>query len=588
VLLLPAKVVALCGAPANAAAIAEGRRLERRHRLHIEGKQDLLMEFFSDYRDVMDPQSLKNIQKVAVPATKTKFGTYRDVLGKVFTARDTTTYFEFANPRLGEEFEAYLEKIKFLPQLRKRFQRASLTGFQGVFLVDLPAEPNAPDELPAPVVKYISSALIHDAKLTADTYEYLIIKQVVKDEAGKETTFYVCFDDDFAHVVTPGDGGKLLYSEERTTRHGLGYVPAFPPSLFVAQDANDTTRTSIFDKALPVADVYLRDHAEHELSKKYHAFPQKWSYTIRCEHSHSVRRIPEGCGAEAAFYDTASCAGTGWLRYQSGEVVKCSNCTGTGRVVPVGTDKTYLLDTPTSRDNPDIRPPAGYIVPDNETLTKQADELETQERQLEQAALGKEGVLGTTTKVETAQGKELDLQPVYDRCREYGGTWQQLLQLCYDTMARLRHDVDFIKSSVVIGDKYTLKSVSQLEKEYKDAKDSGMDDSVLFGYLEEIIYSRYATDPLELEFNLLKLHLTPIPTRSTKELSDMIQSMTVQPPKLLVALERKLNLNDYVARFERENGPLVQFGVRRSFAERIATINSTFNTYDNERVELPA
>lgn len=589
-LLLPAQVVALCAAPAHASAIAAGKKLERRHRLHIEGQPDLLSEFLNGYRDIMSPESLTNIQKVAVPATKTKFGSYRDVLGKVFTARGSTTYFEFSDPQLQDDFEAYLDRIEFLRRLRKRYQRASLTGFQGVFLVDLPAEPNPVDQLPEPEVKFIPSALVHDALIVEDTYEYVVIKQTGKNAKGEAFTYYVCFDDEFAHVVKPGDGGQLFHSDADTTQHGLGYVPAFPPTLFVASDASDVTRTSIFDKALPVADVFLRDHAEHELSKKYHAFPKLWSYALACDFKTSVKVEPEAGCEGAAYYVPVSCAGTGYLNYPSGEVRKCSNCHGLGKVVPVGPDKTYYLQPPSSKEQPVITPPAGYIVPDVATLTKQREELADQERQLERAALGKEGVLAITTKVETAQGKEIDLQPVYDRCREYAESWQHVLQRCYDTVARLRYDGAFVKSSVVIGDKYQLKSTAQLEKDYESAKASGLDDSALFGYLEEIIYSRYSTDPLELEYNLLKLHLTPMAARSTQELVEMMASFGAAPApeQLQQAYLRKLNLNDYVARFERENGPLVQFGVRRPFAERIATIQATFTTYDNESVKVPA
>jgi hypothetical protein len=584
VILSPSRVVELCTNPAAAAHIRAGRELEKQHRLHLEGTPDLLESFIDSYQEVMTPESRQNLKKVAVAATKPLFGSYRDILFKIFTARGTTFYYEFDTPELEQEFNDYLDTLHFLPRLRQKFSKVSLMGFQGVFLVDLPNELNPADELPAPYWKYIPSKLIHDALVTGDTYEYVIIKQGQKQANGTTVDYFVCFDDEAAHVVVPGSNGMLAYSEERTVFHELGYVPAFAPSLFAALSDNDTTRTSIFDTTLPVATSFLRDHMEHELQKKYHAFSKMWSYAIDCEYMTSTE-LPQqsGCTGPAQYVQVA--CEKGHIQYPDGQVRQCPNCRGRGKFIPTGPDKVYMLSLPkpgVQGTQVDIRPPAGYIVPDVETLEKQAQELERGEKSLEKAALGKEGILASSTKVESGDAKSLDMQPVYDRLRTFSASWQHVIQGVAETMARLRYGSSFRRSSVNIGDKYQLKTPQQLEQEYEAAKKAGIDDGQLFGYLEEVIYTKYKDDPLELEYNRLKLHLTPMPTRSTAELQQWLAGATVPNPKLVAAFERKLNLNDYVARFERENGPLVQFGTRLPFDKRISKIQETFKIYDNE------
>lgn len=582
-LLRPTQVVAFCVAPANAAAIAEGKKLERRHRLHIEGPADLLAEFIAEHGQAATPEERTTLLQVGEPATVAKFGAYTEMLSKVFSARGGSQYFEFSDPKLQQDFEQFLTENQVQQRLQSKFQKVSFTGFQGVFLVDLPTEPNAPDKLPEPEFKYLSSALVHDALIIGDKYEYVIFKQTAKDANEKEYTYYVCFDDLFAHFVVPGADSKLSYAYDRVIEHGLGYVPAFPPSLFTSASASDVTRTSILHRALPTAKTYLLDHLMHQLDKSYHGFRKFWSYGVKCENRAQVQHS-DGCGGPA-YYVVVSCDGTGKLLYPDGSSHTCSACKGEGRIIPVGPTKTFILDIPDHKDQPDLRAPAGYIEPDINTSKEQREELVAQARQLEQAALGKEGVLNRDSRVETATGKTIDLQPVFDRCTTYGKSWKHVLQGVIDTMARYRYGSDFRQSAINVGHKYQIETLDELKDRYKKGKEAGLPDSVLFGILEDIVYTEYADDPMELEYNRIKLYLEPVPTRSTSEVHEWLLKEPGNKD-LQTLFRRKRSLNDYVARFERENGPLVQFGIRQEFAKRIDTINSTFTLYDNEQTSL--
>ena len=578
-LLSPPRVVELCASPAYASAISEGRKLERRHRLHIEGPSDLLEEFFDEYTTMATPEERKTIRDIAIPATVPKFGAYTQMLSKVFTARGANQYYEFSRPELQQDFEQFLEDQKVQERLQNKFQKVSFTGFQGAFVVDLPPVMNGADALPEPYWDYIPSKQIHDALLSENKYEYLIIRQS-ETVNGQPAEYYVCLDDAFTHVVARGSDGQLRYSDERSVAHNLGYVRAFAPTLQTAKADSDVTRTSILHKALPVAKVYLRDYNVHELDKTFHGFRTMWSYGIPCDYQESAK-IEGGCAGDAR-YETVRCDATGHLDYHDGRTRTCPRCLGLKRIVPVGPDKTYVVQIPDSKEQPTITPPAGFIEKDIKTSIEQREELGVQERQLEQAALGKEGVLNRDTKVETATGKAIDLQPVFDRCTTYGESWKHVLKNVVDTMARLRYDADFRQSAINVGKKYSIETVDELKLRYKLAKEAGYPDSVLFGLLEDIVYTEYADDPMELEYNRLKLYLEPVPTRSTSEVQVWLASRP-EDAELIALFRRKRNLNEYVARFERENGPLVQFGIRQPIADRVATIQSTFTLYDNER-----
>ena len=583
-LLSPERVVALCKEPAHAAALAAGRLLEAQHRLHVEGTKDLLEKWVTEEFAPGTPNEQRIMRHKAKAITKSKFGPFIDAVSKVFTARGTSYYYEFRGANQQADFEEYLRSTQTLAKLQQQFQRASITGFQGVFLVDLPAEPNPVDELPQPYVQYMPSSLIHDGEVRNNRYEYIIFKQTRLTSDGEET-YYVCLDDENSYVVDPiRDEPRFRINRELSVVHGLGYVPAFAPTLN-SPTANETTRTSIFDRALPVASEYLTAYNNRILTMHYHAFQKFWAFGVPCNWQGNAP-TGETCNGEAVLIPV-SCGATGYYLSEGREHV-CPRCNGMGKFIPVGADKTFILE-PGAAENGISVPPAGYITPDDKTWIRQDAHLLQLSKDLEVAALSKEGITSTNTKQETALAKQLDAAQVNGRRDEYGDAWKHVVQSIVDTKARFRYGQDFVQSAINIGRKYDELTLDEQEDRYSKSKAAGVTDSLLFGYLEDLVYTKYSNDPVELEYNRIKLYLDPVPTRSVSEVQAWLDTAT--DPEELADLRRlarrKRRLNDYVARFERENGPLVQFGIRVRFEERINNIKEAFDAYDSLSTNNP-
>ncbi len=143
-------------------------------------------------------------------------------------------------------------------------------------------------------------------------------------------------------------------------------------------------------------------------------------------------------------------------------------------------------------------------------------------------------------------------------------------------MARLRYGDAYREAQVTRGRRYQVKSASQLEVEYAAAKKAGLDEAALYPYLEDIIYTKWAGDPMELERNLLKLQMTPFPTCTVAEArADGVATA--------YDLGIKRYLNDFVVRFEEENGSILEFGSLLAPAEKLRRIREQFTTYLTEK-----
>lgn len=561
-----------CEMPAAAADLLAGRASEARHALHLDGEHGALLAFLAKTKpELASPEAFATLQKVAYPATKPIYAQLTGLQDKIFAAQGRNFYFDFTRPEMAEDFAAYLADARrtgqsFYGGFRKSWPRAARVGFQGVFLTDLPAE--STDTLPAPYTAYVPSGDVHDLRLTGDRIEYLVLKQALPEGQAR----YYCYDDLQCHRVL-FSGGTYTYQPEAATVHGLGYVPACPVTTLQADPLRPVRRTTTLDASLVLADVYLRDANMHEMMKAYQGYQKMWSYGVDCTHQEmfgSGDEFPSACNVGRIYAPDG-------IAHRA-----CSACKGQGKIIPVGPDKVYIVKPAPEGMTSVVNPgPAGYVKPELESATYIGEELVRNEAKIEKAVLGKSGLLDQQ-KANTLGGMVLDWGPAYDRFTAVAEDAEACLRFSLETQARLRYGADFRQSAITLGRNYLAKSLTQLQAEYDTAKKAGLDDAMLYSILEDMVYTRWAGDPMELERNLLKLELTPCPTQTVAEAK---ANGVMGPDDLLL----KTYLNDFFDRFERENGSILDFASALSRAQKVDRILLTFNTYLNgKRPEIPA
>ena len=145
-----------------------------------------------------------------------------------------------------------------------------------------------------------------------------------------------------------------------------------------------------------------------------------------------------------------------------------------------------------------------------------------------------------------------------------------------ESLAKIRYGTDEVLNFIIdYGDKYFLKSLDTLEKELTSAKATGMPESFIIDIIQQMIETRYKNDPQELERNKLLLHLEPFPSRGIEEMIE-INSKFALPSN---TLNKKLEFNSLIKRFERENGALELYRPDATFMNRVDSINDILDGY---------
>jgi hypothetical protein len=562
-----------------------GRELERRHRLHVDGRPSDLTRFLTEKKPglLASPEAFDTLLTVQTPASATLLGSLLPVLDKVFTAPGATAYFEFSDPAYSDDFQDYLADTTRTGQtVAERFaalwKRQSIVGFQGVFLVDLlapdealvPGVTGVPLGPPEPTFSYIDSGQILDMEATGNRIEYLILYATDAD-GNKE---YFCWDDQFCHRVQTVSG-QLVYQPDLRTVHGLPYAPAFFVTTHAPDASRPVLRTSAIASALPLLDDYLLDYNWVRLGNAYHANPKMWSYGLDCDYvPHlSEQQLKEGC------LPVSCVSGEGKVGIDGQPLSTCPRCKGTRKYIPVGPDKTYILAPPEANEVPLVNPgPAGYVVPDLTSLKYLAESCQAAEGRIEKAILGKAGILEMQTKTESGEAKKADLGPLTDRLNARGVDSITAEKAICDAEARLRYGVDNFKASALSrGRRYHFYDEQVVQAEYEQAKKGGADAGYLYSLLEDSLYAKFGSDPMELQRNLLKLELTPVPHLTSAE---ALKQGYIGERRLV----QKDFLNNFFNRFERENGSILAFGSALPHDKKIAAIQLEFDRYVTEEL----
>jgi len=262
----------------------------------------------------------------------------------------------------------------------------------------------------------------------------------------------------------------------------------------------------------------------------------------------------------------------------------CGMCSGTGFVSPLKTDVAQGYSIPYIETNdggfPGAQPPCGYVVPDNESLAQQRIEIETIKRTVERGALGIEGLLSFSEgnpQAETATGRELDLQPLMDTLEPFSQNASEVRQFLTDRLGEVLYGESFLKSYIYYGRKYFLRSENQILLELEQAKKSGASKSFIKELMSELYWIQFEGNPQARDRSILLLDLEPFP-----EIGANSELMTIKEFADPVQLIVKANFNDFIERFEEENGNIVFYKMEVDYRVKIKDIKLILYTYGQE------
>jgi hypothetical protein len=549
---------------------------ERSHILHVTGRGFIEWWLNDQATDMESQKTLDRKKKICSPKTPRITESILKQLFKIFRAKGFVFDYKFKGEGAEKKKDLieYLKNVSYGLSMEEFMQvvwfKAMFERFNGFIAIELKAanELQNPTQ-EEPYLTFYSINDIHDVLIIGKEVQYIIIKKEIIKNGQKYEGFRVIDDEKDVVYIKDGEDYKInTITQVDGSEVEDSFEMKFNKIPFIQVSSSNAMVGSYFLKNSPLSKVisnlnsYQSIADAHDISERMHGNPIFFSYPVTC----------------------VTCNGAKTVRVTVNDELtenECTNCHGTGMTSFLKTDIAQGISLPITENMekegfPAAAAPCGYVTIDIDTLAEQRTELAEQERFIEKGALGVEGVLSRTdVKQETATRAELDLQPLIDTLSSFAGNAESVHEFCVNRIAEVRYET-FERAHIHYGRKFFLRSEKEVMEDLKVSREAGANESFLRELTEELYHVRFENNPNALNRALMLLDLEPLPT---KNLIEDLEFAKFQTDELTMIM--KVNFNDLVERFERENGPITQYKAK-SYTKAITEIQNKLKEYAKE------
>ena len=470
---------------------------------------------------------------------------------RIFEGQNPFFSYEFSNPDNSDAFKSYLKNEL------KDFHFFKTIGFEqlkysinSILVVDMPSDGEG-----NPYYYFIDVSKVIDVKSDKNgTIHHLIFE--VDDKT-------IAVYDSESYRIYKVDGTKIIGEPIVENLHGLGYCPA---SYFWNKNlkgSNTVEKKSPITDVLGRLDKYLIEDTFKEYADLYGTFPIITTYEELCNF--------EGCDNGFVSED--------FTYIENGtEVVKTrkTKCPACGESEEIGPGTIFEIPAPQTSDDPNLSNPVSVISPDTKSLEYIKQKL------VEYAEVIREVTIGTRGRVlDEVQVNETQIFGSFESRQNIllniAASFEAVHKFANDTVARLMFGDSFISSTVYYGDQFFLKSVDNLQAEYEQAKKSGEPDEEIDQIYRQILATKYKGNDERIERAWILYNLNPEPHKTVDQCRQLVADLAMDQTDFVI----KSRFNTFIARFEREQTNVLDFGRELDFDTKINTIYDTLKTYIN-------
>lgn len=546
------EIVGYIKKPKNENLIVRARELFAAHRLHVKGIG--VQEFLARIEGYENDEQYNLRRTLAKATTVPILGRELDKCTKIFSAQGFSRYYQFnagSQKTLDADFRNYLSSDlgdgEDLSQWMNTWLEKVNYDSSGVIMVELP---EVATTMPEPYLTFRSIIEIRDYQFKGNKIEYIIFEKTVKKADGKTYKEYRVVDDAYDYIVRLEDGAYRIV-DDLTIPNPFGFVPAILASN--QRDGCSNARTSYIWRAIQTCDEYLLDSSIQIITKKLHGFPRFWAREKNCKKCKGSGFITTGLKEDRITPITSV----------------CTECRGNRTAMKQDVSDITIVPTLTEQGQPDNLPVMGYVQPEVETPKQQVEELGRLKDMIHLAVWGDDDVTRTEVAGETATGRMLDAQAIWEKLRLLSKNAQQVELFITNTIGGIRYAGSYQGAVINYGNRYFIRTADEVEQLYLTAKKGGLPSHLLDAYIEELIYIRFGNDAMELDRQLKLNRIEPFIHLSDKELGEIEAS---RADKVM-----KVYFTDYIERYEREEKP-----VSMSTEDEIL---ATLEKYNKEKME---
>lgn len=488
---------------------------------------------------------LLRLPVVSLEITKDIYQEYQ----RVFDGQNPFFNYEFSNPDNATDFQSYLNKELKDREFFKTIGFDQLRySINSILVVDMPM-----DGIGKPYYYFIDVSNVIDVKSDKNGAIKYVVFQVNKNT--------VAVYDSTSYRVYNVDGNKIIGEPIVDNPHNLGYCPA---SYFWNQNlkgSNTVEKKSPITEVLGRLDKYLVEDTFKEYADLYGTFPIITTFEELCNF--------EGC--DNGFISTD------YTIYENGQEqikTKQTKCPACSDREEIGPGTIFEIPAPQTSDDPVLSNPVSIITPDTKSLEYIKQKLIEYADGIREVTIGTRGRVLDNNQVNETQvfGSFESRQNIL---LQIATSFEAVHKFANDTVARLMFGDSFISSVVFYGDQFFLKSTSHLMEEYKIAKESGEPDEEIDQIYRQILVTKYKGNDDRIERAWILYNLNPEPHKTVDQSRTLVTDGAMSQTDFVI----KSRFNNFVARFEREETNVLDFGRELQFDDKINRINKILISY---------
>jgi hypothetical protein len=467
-------------------------------------------------------------------------------LSNVFTAQDAFHRYDFTKPDIEEDWMEYLDCEFWKTQ---GFQ-AMINAIDSIWVLDLPEQKG---EKPEPKDRLIDISSIIDISVDIhNVCQYLIFI------LGEKMFVY----DDEKFMVYDMTGGRLALLPEQEIKHGLGYTPARMMWTDALMSRNLVNKKAPLTNVLGDLDWLLTV----QVFKKYMEIGNSYPITV------AVSKQQNYLGS-----DQEDNRGT----------EESERKTAGGNLV--GPGSFFEVDPPLTGEYDAMANPVKLITPDVTNLTYHDGAVIAKRDAIYYSVVGKQE---SQTK-EAVNEKQVmaSFESSLNILRKIARNFELIQTFADKCKCDIRYGKDILRSlSIDYGSKFFMKNTSDLIDELNTAKTNGSHSSITSAIMDEITETKYRNDSRGLDRAKIIQELDPLPDKTQDEAEKILDKKGITLEQFII----KSQLINFVKRFEREQGSLVEFGSAIDYGKKIESIYEAFEEYakeiigeEPEEIEVP-
>jgi len=488
---------------------------------------------------------LLRLPVVSLEITKDIYQEYQ----RVFDGQNPFFNYEFSNPDNATDFKSYLNKELKDREFFKTIGFDQLRySINSILVVDMPT-----DGIGKPYYYFVDVSNVIDVKSDKNGAIKYVVFQVNKNT--------VAVYDSTSYRVYNVDGNKIIGEPIVDNPHNLGYCPA---SYFWNQNlkgSNTVEKKSPITEVLGRLDKYLAEDTFKEYADLYGTFPIITTFEELCNF--------EGC--DNGFISTD------YTIYENGQEqikTKQTKCPACSDREEIGPGTIFEIPAPQTSDDPVLSNPVSIITPDTKSLEYIKQKLIEYADGIREVTIGTRGRVLDNNQVNETQvfGSFESRQNIL---LQIATSFEAVHKFANDTVARLMFGDSFISSVVFYGDQFFLKSTSHLMEEYKMAKENGEPDEEIDQIYRQILVTKYKGNDDRIERAWILYNLNPEPHKTVDQSRTLVIDGAMSQTDFVI----KSRFNNFVARFEREQTNVLDFGRELQFDDKINRINEILISY---------